>query len=142
MLARALCSILLLASAPALADDATPATEIKPETATPEQAVRASLILMKEQKAEEWIKTWCTPSRCATEKQKEDLRRYMLKQAQLTSKNCLHGEHDELKIKSVEGDPATDDKVSIRVECTHSSYPPPAVVEKVNGRWYVTSIPW
>ena len=139
-------ALAVLLAFPALAEDLPEAPKssaaVDPATATPEQAVRQSLILMKQGKPDEWIKTWCTPARCETTKQKEELKQYMLKQAQQSSKNCLHGDEDALEVKGVKGDPETDPKVSITLKCTHTEYPPPAVVEKVDGRWYVTSIPW
>lgn len=115
---------------------------VDPADGTPEKALRDTLILIKAGKSTEWMDTLCTPGRCASTEQREELQAYMLKQALVSSKNCLHGETDALQVKSVKGNPATDAKVSITLVCTHTAYPPPAVLEKVDGKWYVTSIPW
>lgn len=132
--------LLIMWTPNAQAGDVTEVTA--PEKGSPQEAVRESLIMMKNQKGEEWLTTWCTPSACETETQKVDKRRFMLKQAQLTSKNCLYGEQDALHVKEIKGNPETDDKLAISLECSHTRFPPPAVVEKVEGKWYVTSIPW
>lgn len=140
MLLRTALVLLLWGPSVALGGEVTEVSE--PEKGSPQEAVRESLLMMKNQKGEEWMTKWCTPHACANEAQKADLRRFMLKQAQLTSKNCLHGENDALRIKEIKGDPEADTKMAISLECTHTRYPPPAVVEKVEGKWYVTSIPW
>ncbi len=151
MFARLAVLLLLLPAAAHAQEPAVeaPAAKEAPEEApsgpaagTPEQVLRDSLLMMKAQKGTEWMDTLCTPGRCKTEFQRSELERYMLKQAQSTSKNCLHGDKDELQVKSVKGDPAADAKISITLVCSHSQYPPAAVLEKVDGKWYVTNIPW
>lgn len=115
---------------------------VAPEKGSPEEALRESLILIKAGNAVGWMDTWCTPGKCASTDQRLELQAYMLKQALVSSKNCLHGESDALQIKSVKGNPETDARLSITLVCSHTAYPPPAVLEKVDGKWYVTTIPW
>lgn len=117
----------------------------KPAAGSPEEAVLESLKLMRDGKADEWMSKWCQPGHCDTEGQKEDLRAHMLKQAMMSSKNCLYKDAaglDGIKIKRVSGDPAKDTAIKLYVECTHTQYPPPAALIKVDGAWKVTSIPW
>ena len=140
MLLRSALALFLLAPVTARADEIREVTTT--EKGSPEEAVRESILLMKDGKADAWMSQWCTPKRCETSRQKDDLKKYMLKQAQLKSHNCLHGDDQAIRIKSVNGDPKTDAKLSIFLECTHTQHTPPAVLEKVEGKWYVTSIPW
>ena len=143
MLLRTVLTVLLLAPVSALAEDTPEIREVTaPEKGSPEEAVRESILLLMDGKADEWIKTWCTPARCQNKRQTDDLKKYMLKQAQLKSKNCLHGDDKALHISETKGNPDTDSKMSIRLKCSHTQFPPPAVLEKVDGKWYVTSIPW
>ena len=135
-----LAGLLSLFASSALAGEIREVTET--EAGSYEEALRESLLLMKAGDTKTWMSKWCTPIRCSNEAQREELEAYMLKQATQSSKNCLHGETDTVQIKSVKGDPAADDKLSVTLVCTHTKYPPPAVLEKVEGKWYVTSIPW
>lgn len=117
----------------------------KPAAGSPEEAVLETLKLMRDGKADEWMAKWCQPGHCDSEGQKEDLRAHMLKQAMLSSKNCLYKDAagaDGIKVKRVAGNPATDSAIKLYVECTHTQYPPPAALVKVDGAWKVSSIPW
>lgn len=113
-----------------------------PAKGSPEEAIRESLLLMKAGETAKWMDTWCVPAKCKDEASRQELEAYMLKQATKTAGNCLHGDEGSIQVTSVKGDPATDSKLSIRLACTHTKYPPPAVVEKVDGKWYVSAIPW
>lgn len=138
---RTLTALFALLAAP-LAHADEPKEITAPEAGSPEEALRESLILMKKHEPRKWMDTWCTPSRCANPLQREDLEKYMLKQAQEGSKHCLFGDNDAMKIKKIKGDPAADEKLTITLVCSHTEYPPPALLEKVEGKWYVSTIPW
>lgn len=140
MMRSLLAAFLLFVPMTALAGDGDPISN--PPAGSIEETIRSSLILIRDNKLDEWMKTWCDPMRCSTDQQKDDLRRYGLARAQKDAANCLHGKDDAIVIKRWRGDPAKDDTVTVYIACEEGRLPVPSTHTKVDGKWKVASFSW
>jgi hypothetical protein len=137
----------LMFSAPALAADPpgakpAPVTVSAPTAGSPEEAVLASLKMLKEGKAEQWMDTWCDPTRCSNKDQREDMLTYSLKRAMTDASLCLHGDKDDaILVKRIDGDPAKDTRIKVFIDCS-SPISTPATLLKVDGKWKIESQSW
>lgn len=113
-----------------------------PAAGTPEATVRASLILLRDGKSDEWISSWCDTSTLCSPAGIPDLKRFALTRAQSGVKHCLHAPDDSIKVTRVEGDPAKDTEVKIWIKCEESRMPTPSTQKKVGDKWLVTSFSW
>jgi hypothetical protein len=107
-----------------------------------EDSIRGSLRMIRDNKFDDWMTTWCDPLRCSTEQQRDDLRRYGLVRAQKDAANCLHGKDDAIVIKRWRGDPTKDDTVTVYIGCEEGRLPVPSTHTRVDGKWKVASFSW
>jgi hypothetical protein len=113
-----------------------------PAAGSVEESIKESLKLIRDGKLDAWVKGWCDPQRCQTLSQIEDLKRYGLKRATTGAGKCLHGKEEGVDIVRWRGDPATDNMVTVYIQCEEGRMPVPSTHTKVDGKWKVSSFSW
>lgn len=119
-----------------------PVTVTTPAAGSPEEAVLESLKMLKAGNADKWMDTWCEPTRCSNQDQRNDMKNYSLKRAMADAATCLQGDKDDsILVKRVDGDPAKDTRIKVFIDCG-SPISTPATLLKVDGKWKVESQSW
>jgi hypothetical protein len=121
---------------------AAPVTVTTPTAGSPEEAVLESLKMLKAGNADKWMDTWCEPTRCSNNDQREDMKNYALKRAMADAGSCLQGAKDDaIVVKRIDGNPATDTRIKVFIDCG-SPISTPATLLKVDGKWKIESQSW
>ncbi len=130
--------LVVLAAVPLVAIAAAPAA------GSPEEAIRESLLLLRDGKGEDFIRDWCAPERCPSDNAAalDGFRENALASALKSAKTCLHGDTDEVIVKRTKGDPAAEGPVTVFIQCQDGRMPTPATVKKIDGKWRVSSLSW
>lgn len=113
-----------------------------PAAGSVQESVRESLRLIRDGKLDAWMDTWCQPIRCETQYQRDQLKQYGLARAQPDAARCLHGDDDAIVVSRIKGDPDTDDRVTVFIQCEPGRLPVPSTHVKVDGKWRVETFSW
>lgn len=149
---RAIFALALLLPATALAKDTVEVTNplgktiqaekiTDPEPGTLEYTALTSIEMMRDGKFDEWMNSWCHPTRCPDDPNaRASLKRYNLTAASKTGAGCLHdGGKSLIVTRRVDDAP---DKKTIYLFCGETRMPAPSTYIKQGDKWLVSSFSW
>ncbi|MBL8787197.1 MAG: hypothetical protein JNJ59_19995 [Deltaproteobacteria bacterium] len=103
-----------------------------------QQALVDGLKLVRDNKWDEWLKSYCSPSKlCLNDNSKKSLKTYNLPATQRRTKACLKA-GDTVQVTRVD-EVGTDD-FKVFVQCEETAMPVPFRLGKENGKWLFRSI--
>lgn len=104
-----------------------------PAKDSPHYAIIEGLKLIKAGDFDEWVDTWCSKKElCFTDQSVASLKKYNLPTLQRLAPKCLK-EGDAILVTRTDGDPASDDALTIYIQCDPKGMPRPFHLLKEDG---------